>query len=267
MKNNSITTQHIAKRFLFLISITLVCFSSLVAQMKEEDVRTRLEKVYSGKIDEVRNELPSLEREYPNDAGVKYIDAFTTRDGAFAAQKYQQVVDQFPQSVWADAALYRVYQYYYSVGLYKTAETKMAQLQQQYPNSIYVKRDIASSSAPAVVTPQAQQPQQQEEQAQPQQEISQPEVKPENTSTPIQTAVETPFVVQVGVYSTETSATQQAQKFSTAVGRQAIVFEKSSAGKQVFAVAFDGFENEQAARAYVTELKSRYNIDAFFVKR
>ncbi|MBW7887915.1 MAG: SPOR domain-containing protein [Bacteroidetes bacterium] len=243
--------------------IFMVFFVSILsAQMKEEDVRARLEKVYSGKTDEVRNELPSLEREFPNDAGVKYIDAFTTRDGASAAQKYQQLVDQFPQSVWADAALYRVYQYYYSVGLYKTAETKMAQLQQQYPNSIYIKRDISAVSSPVEVKPQIK-----EEPTKTEAPVVQPEVKQETVSTEPEPVSSSPYVVQVGVFSTEAAAKQQASKTGNTVGRQAIVFTKMSGGKQMFAVAFEGFETEQSARNYVTELKTKFNIDAFFVKR
>ena len=120
------------------------------AQMPESEVRKRLDFIYSGQAERVRIELPSLEKQYPNDAGVEYLDAILTTDGAAAVKKFQAIVDQFPQSVWADAALYKVYQYYYSVGLYKTADQKFEQLKQQYPNSLYVVGAVKDQKPAAV---------------------------------------------------------------------------------------------------------------------
>ena len=123
-----------------LTLILLATVSTAVfAQMTENDVRAKLELIHSGNIDQVRSEIPSLQNQYPNDAGVAYLDAAVTPNGSEAAKKYQAIVDNYPNSIWADDALYKVYQYFYSIGLYKTADSKMAQLKEDYPSSIYVK--------------------------------------------------------------------------------------------------------------------------------
>ena len=94
-----------------LTLILLVTVSSaLFAQMPENDVRSKLELINSGKIDQVRNEIPSLQSQYPNDAGVVYLEASVTENGSQAAKLYQAIVDNFPNSEWADDALYKVYQ-------------------------------------------------------------------------------------------------------------------------------------------------------------
>ncbi|MFA6439527.1 MAG: SPOR domain-containing protein, partial [Bacteriovoracaceae bacterium] len=80
-------------------------------------------------------------------------------------------------------------------------------------------------------------------------------------------AVSGDFVVQVGVYSQESKAYEQAQNFSSSIGRQAIVFTKQSGGKTVYAVAFNGFEDDRTAKVFGGELKAKFNIDWFVVKR
>jgi cell division protein FtsN len=131
--------------FLYCLLIALPAFS----QLSEQETRKRLDVIYNGMPERVRTELPALYAEYPNDPAVIYLDAVLTSDGMQAVKKYQTIVDKFPASEWADDALYKIYQYYYSIGLYKTAEQKLAQLTQQYPHSLYV-AGPAHQTTPAV---------------------------------------------------------------------------------------------------------------------
>ena len=75
------------KRIIFCF---LVIAASLpaVAQLSEKDVRARLDLIHSGRAEGVRNELPLLQSQYPNDAGVKYLDAYLTENGDQALKKY-----------------------------------------------------------------------------------------------------------------------------------------------------------------------------------
>ena len=100
-------------------------FSALVAQ------------VNAGAGDAVREQLPALLSEHPNDPGVLYLQALLTREGADAVRTYQSIVDNFPKNEWADDALFKVYQFYYALGLYRTADLKMDQLKAEYPASPY----------------------------------------------------------------------------------------------------------------------------------
>ncbi len=227
-----------------LIGMYFLSTSFLAAQLNEQDVRQRLDLIHSGKISEVRAEVQSLVKQLPNDPGVRYLDAYITENGDQAVKKYQTFVDMYPQNEWADDALHKVYQYYYAVGLYKTADAKLKILNEQYPNSIYAKREIK----PVVKT-----------------EI--PSVVEEKKETPASSAITGDFVVQIGVYSQEVKAKQQTMELSSTIGKQAIVFTKQSGGKTVYAVGFNGFSDEQSARAFGGELKSKHNLDWFLVKR
>jgi len=252
--------------FSFLFNVLGVAI--VFAQMPESEVRKRLDFIYSGQAERVRIELPSLEKQYPNDAGVDYLDAILTTDGAAAVKKFQAIVDQAPQSGWADAALYKVYQYYYSVGLYKTADQKFEQLKQQYPKSLYVAGAVKEQRPAAV------------------QQIPAPEIKPPDTTAqrqaePVATiepaakpaadtaaAVPAPrkFAVQAGAYASERKAQKQVDFFST-INRKAVVTSKMSAGKTLYVVSIEDFSSEQDARDFIAELKLKYNIESIIVAR
>ena len=235
-----------------LVLALLICVP-LMAQLNEQDVRQRLDLIHSGKIEQVRIEVVELLKQLPNDPGVRYLEAYVTENGDQAVKKYQAFVDNFPKNEWADDALYKVYQYYYAVGLYKTADVKLAQLNEQYPNSIFAK-----SESKAVIKTESQ-PSIKQDSSQPIVEEKREVVTPANTSGG--------FLVQVGVYSQEAKALQQANELTSTIGKKVIVFSKVSAGKTVFAIAFDGFTDENSAKTYGAELKSKYNLDWFVVKR
>ena len=118
---------------IFISMIALAIFAQpLCAQTNssEPDIRHRLEMIEKGQAEAVRAELPSLMTNYQNNPGVMYLQAVLTTDGTEAAKLYQNIVDNFPKSEWGDDALYKLYQYYYSIGLYKTATQKLTQLKE-----------------------------------------------------------------------------------------------------------------------------------------
>ena len=100
-----------------IIAAILVLFAAApaVAQMSEQEIRGRLDAVFAGKADQVSRELTALLEQHPHDAGVLYLQAVLTNDGALAAKRYQAIADTYPESVWADDALYKLYQYHFNL--------------------------------------------------------------------------------------------------------------------------------------------------------
>lgn len=244
------------KRYSILL---LLAAGVLRAQLNEQDVRQRLDLVHSGKIEQVRTEVAALIKQLPNDPGVRFLDAYITENGDQAVKKYQSFVDAFPTNEWADDALYKVYQYYQAVGLYKTAEATLAKLNEQYPNSLYAARKAgvpAQASTQSVVrSPEP---------------VPAPKEPEQTASAPVAgnvVPVSGSFFVQLGVYSQQAKAEEQAKNVSGVTGRSASVLEKQSNGKTVYAVVFAGFADESSARTYGAELQSKFNLDWFLVKR
>jgi tetratricopeptide (TPR) repeat protein len=141
------------------------------------DIKPYLSRLEIGDTVEVRSELTTLLSQHPNSPEVLYLQAVLTTDGAEAVRLFQSVVDKYPnsdwaddalykqavltidragavrlfQSVvdkypnsdWADDALYKVYKLYQSIGLYRSAETKLEQMRRYYPHSEYLNDGIS----------------------------------------------------------------------------------------------------------------------------
>jgi len=232
----------------FIISIIgLVIFTPALytqSNNNEPDIRHRLEMIEKGQAEAVRAELPSLMTNYQNNPGVMYLQAVLTTDGTEAAKLYQNIVDNFPKSEWGDDALYKLYQYYYSIGLYKTADQKLTQLKEEYPFSAYaaeknsiVEEKQATKEKPTVT-------------------------KPKGTVPKFATN----FTVQVGAFSTLENASELKTKFEKE-GFQSNIFTIVSHGKKLHKVWVGEFQTYDEARRFTAEIKSKFNLTSIVVSR
>ena len=116
-------------------------FSAISTNINAQDVNIvpYLQQIENGKADEVRNELIGLKEKYSDDPSIMFLDGVLTENGQKAVVIYQKVVDEYPDSKYADAALYRIYSYYYALGLYEAATEKLNKLITDYPKSPYIK--------------------------------------------------------------------------------------------------------------------------------
>jgi tetratricopeptide (TPR) repeat protein len=233
---------------IFIISVFILTLSTSVIEAQtnssEPDIRHRLEMIEKGQAEAVRAELPSLMTNFQNNPGVMYLQAVLTTDGAEAVKLYQNIVDNFPKSEWGDDALYKLYQYYYSIGLYKTADQKLTQLKEEYPFSAYaaeknpvVEEKQAAKEKPTVVKPKGDVPK-----------------------------FATNFTVQVGAFSTLQNAGELKAKFEKE-GFQSNIFTIVSHGKKLHKVWVGEFQTYDEARKFNAQIKSKFNLTSIVVSR
>jgi hypothetical protein len=206
------------------------------------DIPKRLEMIEKGQVDQVKAELPTLLTNYQNNPGVMYLQGVLTTDGTEAAKIFQSIVDNFPKSEWADDALYKLYQYYYSIGLYKTADQKMAQLKQDYPYSAYA---VDQSSAPKEASTE-----------------SADVVKPKSTVQKFSTS----FTVQVGAFSTLPRA-EELKNFFEGKGYSSNIFTMVTNGKKLHKVWVGEFQNQDDAKRFGAEIKKKFSLESIVVAR
>jgi hypothetical protein len=227
--------------------VVFIVFTSILCAHtsgSEPDIRRRLEMIEKGQSDAVRAELPSLMTNYQNNPGVMYLQAVLTTDGTEAAKLYQNIVDNFPKSEWGDDALYKLYQYYYSIGLYKTADQKLTQLKEEYPFSAY-----AAEKKPAV----------EEKQVVKEKPMV---MKPKGTVPKFATN----FTVQVGAFSTLQNAGELKTKFEKE-GFQSNIFTIVSNGKKLHKVWVGEFQTYDEAKKFTVEINNRFNLTSIVVSR
>jgi hypothetical protein len=211
-------------------------------QSSGPDIQKRLEMIEKGQVEQVRAELPTLLTNYQNNAGVMYLQGVLTSDGTEAVKIFQSIVDNFPKSEWADDALYKLYQYFYSIGLYKTADQKMAQLKQDYPYSAYAIDQSASLKESTAENADI--------------------VKPKSTVQKFSTS----YTVQVGAFSTLQRA-EELKSFFEGKGYSSNIFTMVNNNKKLHKVWVGEFQNQDDARRFGAEIKKKFSLESIVVAR
>ena len=236
--------------FILLTGCCVGFACSMWAQETEPDIGKYISMIEGGQADQVRGELPSLLVRYPNSPAVLYLMALTTTEGAEAVRMYQSIVDNFPRSEWADDALFRVYQFYYAIGMYRTAEMKMTQLRKEYPTSTYAREspDQETKGLP-------------EEKG----ELLTGEQAAEGDTSRTGLA-QAKFTLQVGAYTALVNAEKQ-KLFFEDLGYPVEVINKVKDGRSLYIVLVGTYITHEDARAKAAEFKRSYNIDSIVVLR
>lgn len=117
--------------FNFLIFLLFLSLSSY-AQEIEKDILYWLEKHSK---QELKNRLDAIREKYPNSAVPLFLDAYTEENGDRSLDLYKQIIQNYPDSKFADDAQLRVAQYYYAIGSYVTARQYADNLVDQFSES------------------------------------------------------------------------------------------------------------------------------------
>jgi cell division septation protein DedD len=245
------------------------------------DIESYVSRIERGEEEQVRLELPALVTKYPKEPGIMYLQGMLTLDGAEAVRNYyQKIVDAHPNSEWADDALYKVYKFYYALGLYRTAESKLNQLKANYPNSKYASeteglKEVTEGRTEPSLSPTVSIDKSEENKAE---ESSKPA-----TTIPVETTKEEAsaserekapgvvpslgkFTLQVGAYSTRANATKQQMLFAYHKYPAEIV-GRMRGSKELFFVYVGTYKTEAEAKTIGEEIRKSLNIDYVVVAR
>lgn len=236
-----------------VLAILLLVNVGVHTQSSTQDVNKYLSMIENGQVDKVREELPSLLSRYPNDPGILYVQGMATTDGAEAVRIYQSIVDNFPKNQWADDALYKVYQFYYAIGLYRTAEIKLNQLKTNYPESKYV------TQSPAVETKNL--AEEKEQEAVGEREVETVQQEPAKSLAPAGQ-----FTLQVGAYTAQVNAEKQ-KLFFEDLGLPVEVINKVKQNRSLYLVLVGNYATYEDAKTRGVDIKKKYDIDSIVVQR
>jgi len=114
--------------FLFL----LIPIQTLFSQDIDEQLRRLIEQ---NKVDELRNNLEDVKNKYPQLYTPYYIEAYLETDGEKAFLKYKEFLKQFPQSPYVINAQFKIAQYYFARGLYRSAKQILNHIIENFPDS------------------------------------------------------------------------------------------------------------------------------------
>jgi hypothetical protein len=202
------------------------------------DISDYLRKIESGKIEEVKEKLPELKTKYPHDPSVLFLDGILTESGKSSVSIFSDVVNNYPQCKYADAAVFRIYSYYFAADMLPDAASWLEKLKKNYPSSPYIK--IAEkNNLPAPV------------------ESKKYDSKNVNSQD---SKIKYKYTIQAGAFSNKENANALKKQFIDA-GYSSEIKEKTVAGT-VFQVVYVGkFTAEEEAKNVLQQINSQYSLD------
>ncbi len=218
-------------------------FSALSININAQEVNIvpYLQQIENGRADEVRNELIGLKERYSDDPSVMFLEGVLTENGQKAVVIYQKVVDEYPDSKYADAALYRIYSYYYALGLYESATEKLSKLITDYPKSPYIK--IAKQNQ-LPVNPEITQEDEADTTQQKNEDVKSAEYK---------------FTIQAGAFSNNENAESLQLKFEKS-GIFSEIKDKLVAGTTFHVVYVGKFITEYDAESFLMTINDKFEL-------
>ena len=120
------------------LAIILIFFSFAYSQ----NINLYLTLIEKGRYDEVRENIPDLLSRYPNEPGVKYIQALINNDGDASLAQYKKVIENFPDSEFASQSSIKIGEYLFARGLYSQASAQLKKSIFDYPKSDFHQRAL-----------------------------------------------------------------------------------------------------------------------------
>lgn len=232
-------------RILLLIFVSVI-MANVPVRAQDVDIIPYLKQIEAGNTQNASEELPLLKKRNPDSPSLLFIEGVLTENGQEALVIYNSIITKYPRSKYADAAMFRVYSYYYALGLYETAGKYLNRLKREYPESPYIK--IADRTIP-----------QQDEVN----ELSRSEVKDVKSggSTEVKETKKYLYTIQAGAFSSTSNAELLKKDFQIA-GYYSEIKEKTVGGS-VFQVVYVGrFTSEEEARSTLQVINSEFKINA-----
>jgi tetratricopeptide (TPR) repeat protein len=224
------------KRFAIKIFFLITLIFSIPLFAQEADIIPYLKQIEQGKSEDVKTKLPELKKDYPNSSNLMFLEGVLTENAQDAIVIYQKIVDSYPKSAFADAALYRIYSYYFALGLYNSADKYFTKLKNDYPDSPYIKMAAMNKVAAE-----------------------------ENTQTqPVQSSDDAndndyKYTVQAGAFTNDANATKLNEDF-IAAGMKSFMKEKNIAGTTFHVVYVGKFVSRDKAESFLQIVNSQFNI-------
>jgi hypothetical protein len=236
-----------SNNFLILIFI-FILISAVNVRPQDLDITSYLKKIEAGEKQEVIEKIPGLKKTHPSSSSVIYLEALLTEDGEKAFQIYKSLVDKFPNSKYADDAIYRIYTYFSAIDKTDKAEFFFNRLKTEYAESPYIK--LASRITFS--------------------EDSKVTVKTEESKTTIpvkEKPVEKEFkyTVQAGAFTRKDNALKLKTDFNKA-GYSSQVFEKSVGGSIFHVVNVGKFKTDEEAKSFLNLINLKFKLQGWVVK-
>ncbi len=232
---------------LHILIFILILIPAATCFPQEPDITPYLKKIEAGEKNEVVEKLPELKRLNPNNPSVIYLEGLLTEDGEKAFQIYNSLVEKYPRSKYADAAVYRIYSYFSAIDKMDKADFYLNRLKTEYSESPYIKL-----TEKITFTEKSE-------------EIVKEENKSKHNPVPTPKVKQYKFTIQAGAFSTKANALKLKTDFDKA-GYTSQVIAKTVGGSLFHVVNVGNFVSEEEAMSFLNVINSKYKLQGWVVR-
>lgn len=229
--------MNMEKQFKFLFLLSFIFISSINVFSQEVNIVPYLKQIDNGQKVKALSHLAELKDDYPDDPSVMFLEGVLTENGQDAVAIYTEIINEYPNSKYADAAVFRIYSYYYALGLYGTANSFFNRLKKDYPKSPYIK--IAEQRTETTTMPLS---------------AKKKPLPPKSKNKIIYN-----YTIQAGAFTISANAGHLKTRFENA-GFYSTIKDKNVAGT-IFHVVYVGkFETEESAKKALNIIDKQFNL-------
>jgi len=125
----------LSKIFLFIFIISSVIFL-------QDPIDNLIKEVQSGNTQSAFEALPDLKKKYPDNPSVMFLDAMLDKNHERAIKKYKQIYNLYEDSKYADDAIMKIAEFYYTNGSYLKSSEWVKKINLYYSKSEHIKRSL-----------------------------------------------------------------------------------------------------------------------------
>lgn len=229
--------MNMEKQFKFLFLLSFIFISSINVFSQEVNIVPYLKQIDNGQKVKALSHLAELKDDYPDDPSVMFLEGVLTENGQDAVAIYTEIINEYPNSKYADAAVFRIYSYYYALGLYGTANSFLNRLKKDYPKSPYIK--IAEQRTETTTMPLS--------------------AKKKPLPSKSKNKIIYNYTIQAGAFTISANAGHLKTRFENA-GFYSTIKDKNVAGT-IFHVVYVGkFETEESAKKALNIIDKQFNL-------
>lgn len=272
---------------IFALCLIMGIIGAIDALGQTATVRTRLQDVALGKLQDVKRDVPDLLAEYPNDPGVHFLHAVVLDDADKAVPIYTRIVNEHGTSEWADDAQWRIVQYYALKRDTSRARRELYRYRTNYPQSEFllaametVRATVGLGAQQSMLTeskPQASLKSQQNPNTAPKPQSTANNQKPQSLKPDTYPEEETgkkveesakpvKYSLQVGSYAARETAEEMVEEFRKKRLRAALM-QKNVGNEKVYAVIIGEYPNRESAERAKEIVQRQCECEPFVVEK
>lgn len=208
------------------------------------DIIPVLQKIESGNIEEAGEQFRYLKMKFPHNPQILFLEGLLNKDGKKAVEIFSEFYKNYPENKYADAALFRVYAYYFALGSYETAGKYLASLKEKYPSSQYIK--LADKNFPA--------------------EFEEAAAKTPERKTADSKADNYVYTIQAGAFSNISNANKLKDEFEKH-GYHTEIFNKTVGGTNFHVVLVGQFKTDDEAQSFLRIINTKFKLNGIIVAK